>query len=170
MLGLESAVLPAVGAGPVPPLQKLDPFDRRIRALGLELAGSSPRVDRLSDIAVFAAVLCEIRRELLPMPLVNTADWTRRASTGADHASGAWLHGLCPDSLGSTRGRTRDGDQSPCAALASCSRSATSRQEDAWGMERRGSFRPRPLLRGNDSNVRPSGYEPDELPLLHPAT
>ena len=25
------------------------------------------------------------------------------------------------------------------------------------------------LLRGNDSNVRPSGYEPDELPLLHPA-
>ena len=26
-----------------------------------------------------------------------------------------------------------------------------------------------PLLRGNDSNVRPSGYEPDELPLLHPA-
>src|SRR5207245_11671441 len=70
MLGLESAVLPAVGAGPVPPPQKLDPFDRRIRALGLELAGSSPRVDRLSDIAVIAAVLCEIRRELLPMPLV----------------------------------------------------------------------------------------------------
>ena len=27
-----------------------------------------------------------------------------------------------------------------------------------------------PLLRGDDSNVRPSGYEPDELPLLHPAT
>lgn len=24
-------------------------------------------------------------------------------------------------------------------------------------------------MRGNDSNVRPSGYEPDELPLLHPA-
>ena len=27
-----------------------------------------------------------------------------------------------------------------------------------------------PLLRGDDSNVWPSGYEPDELPLLHPAT
>jgi hypothetical protein len=26
------------------------------------------------------------------------------------------------------------------------------------------------LLRGKDSNLRPSGYEPDELPLLHPAT
>jgi hypothetical protein len=26
-----------------------------------------------------------------------------------------------------------------------------------------------PLLRGDDSNVCPSGYEPDELPLLHPA-
>ena len=25
------------------------------------------------------------------------------------------------------------------------------------------------LLRGLDSNQRPSGYEPDELPLLHPA-
>ncbi len=25
-------------------------------------------------------------------------------------------------------------------------------------------------LRGTDSNRRPSGYEPDELPLLHPAT
>ena len=25
------------------------------------------------------------------------------------------------------------------------------------------------LLRGKDSNLRPSGYEPDELPLLHPA-
>ncbi len=25
-------------------------------------------------------------------------------------------------------------------------------------------------LRGADSNRRPSGYEPDELPLLHPAT
>src|SRR5436190_802251 len=25
-------------------------------------------------------------------------------------------------------------------------------------------------LRGKDSNLRPSGYEPDELPLLHPAT
>ena len=24
-------------------------------------------------------------------------------------------------------------------------------------------------LRGKDSNLRPSGYEPDELPLLHPA-
>jgi hypothetical protein len=24
-------------------------------------------------------------------------------------------------------------------------------------------------LRGTDSNRRPSGYEPDELPLLHPA-
>ena len=24
-------------------------------------------------------------------------------------------------------------------------------------------------LRGSDSNRRPSGYEPDELPLLHPA-
>ncbi len=24
-------------------------------------------------------------------------------------------------------------------------------------------------LRGWDSNPRPSGYEPDELPLLHPA-
>ncbi len=24
-------------------------------------------------------------------------------------------------------------------------------------------------LRGMDSNHRPSGYEPDELPLLHPA-
>jgi hypothetical protein len=27
-----------------------------------------------------------------------------------------------------------------------------------------------PWLRGMDSNHRPSGYEPDELPLLHPAT
>ena len=26
-----------------------------------------------------------------------------------------------------------------------------------------------PLLREKDSNLRPSGYEPDELPLLHPA-
>jgi hypothetical protein len=26
-----------------------------------------------------------------------------------------------------------------------------------------------PLLRERDSNARPSGYEPDELPLLHPA-
>ncbi len=25
-------------------------------------------------------------------------------------------------------------------------------------------------LRGKDSNLRPSGYEPDELPLLHPAS
>ena len=25
-------------------------------------------------------------------------------------------------------------------------------------------------LRGSDSNRRPPGYEPDELPLLHPAT
>ena len=25
------------------------------------------------------------------------------------------------------------------------------------------------LLRGRDSNPRPSGYEPDELPLLYPA-
>ena len=25
------------------------------------------------------------------------------------------------------------------------------------------------LLRERDSNARPSGYEPDELPLLHPA-
>ena len=25
------------------------------------------------------------------------------------------------------------------------------------------------LLREKDSNLRPSGYEPDELPLLHPA-
>jgi hypothetical protein len=24
--------------------------------------------------------------------------------------------------------------------------------------------------RGQDSNLRPSGYEPDELPLLYPAT
>ena len=24
-------------------------------------------------------------------------------------------------------------------------------------------------LRGKDLNLRPSGYEPDELPLLHPA-
>ncbi len=24
-------------------------------------------------------------------------------------------------------------------------------------------------LRGQDLNLRPSGYEPDELPLLHPA-
>ena len=28
----------------------------------------------------------------------------------------------------------------------------------------------RKKLRGYDSNVRPSGYEPDELPLLYPAT
>jgi hypothetical protein len=28
---------------------------------------------------------------------------------------------------------------------------------------------PGPLLREKDSNLRPSGYEPDELPLLHPA-
>src|SRR5216110_424975 len=28
----------------------------------------------------------------------------------------------------------------------------------------------RSWLRGADSNRRPSGYEPDELPLLHPAT
>jgi hypothetical protein len=28
----------------------------------------------------------------------------------------------------------------------------------------------RSWLRGTDSNRRPSGYEPDELPLLHPAT
>ena len=27
-----------------------------------------------------------------------------------------------------------------------------------------------PWLRGPDLNRRPSGYEPDELPLLHPAT
>ncbi len=26
-----------------------------------------------------------------------------------------------------------------------------------------------PLLRGKDSNLRPLGYEPNELPLLHPA-
>ena len=25
-------------------------------------------------------------------------------------------------------------------------------------------------LRGQDSNLRPLGYEPNELPLLHPAT
>ena len=25
-------------------------------------------------------------------------------------------------------------------------------------------------LRGQDLNLRPSGYEPDELPLLHPAS
>ena len=25
-------------------------------------------------------------------------------------------------------------------------------------------------LRGQDLNLRPSGYEPDEIPLLHPAT
>ena len=25
-------------------------------------------------------------------------------------------------------------------------------------------------LQGKDSNLRPSGYEPDELPLLHPAS
>ena len=31
-------------------------------------------------------------------------------------------------------------------------------------------FRSRSWLRGTDSNRRPSGYEPDELPLLHPAT
>src|SRR4051794_31509986 len=31
-------------------------------------------------------------------------------------------------------------------------------------------FRCRHWLRGTDSNRRPSGYEPDELPLLHPAT
>ncbi len=35
--------------------------------------------------------------------------------------------------------------------------SAGSSVEDLW-------------LRGTDSNRRPSGYEPDELPLLHPAT
>ncbi len=25
-------------------------------------------------------------------------------------------------------------------------------------------------VRGQDSNLRPSGYEPDKLPLLHPAS
>ena len=29
---------------------------------------------------------------------------------------------------------------------------------------------PGALLREEDSNFRPSGYEPDELPLLHPAS
>ena len=33
----------------------------------------------------------------------------------------------------------------------------------------RGSGKNRYWLRGKDSNLRPSGYEPDELPLLHPA-
>ena len=32
-----------------------------------------------------------------------------------------------------------------------------------------GSFGQDAWLRGTDSNRRPSGYEPDELPLLHPA-
>gem|GEM_PF-6363213 len=38
------------------------------------------------------------------------------------------------------------------------------------GKQKPGRRCPDSLLRGKDSNLRPSGYEPDELPLLHPAT
>src|SRR4051794_19722776 len=46
---------------------------------------------------------------------------------------------------------------------------APERQKETRPSERRVS-RSKVWLRGTDSNRRPSGYEPDELPLLHPAT
>ena len=39
----------------------------------------------------------------------------------------------------------------------------------ACNSNKKGGLFSRPKLRGKDLNLRPLGYEPNELPLLHPA-
>ncbi len=73
MVRLKSGPLAAIGAGPVPPPQELNPFDGRIRVRDAELAGSPSSVDALPDVAVVAAILSEIQREPFFVPFVVRA-------------------------------------------------------------------------------------------------
>src|SRR5205814_7552464 len=46
---------------------------------------------------------------------------------------------------------------------------ALSMNRTACNANKKGGLFSRPRLRGKDLNLRPLGYEPNELPLLHPA-
>jgi hypothetical protein len=70
MIGFEGIVSAAVGTGPVPFLEQLDPFQSPVRTLSAELARAASSVNGLPDVAVFAAVLREVRSEVLFVPLV----------------------------------------------------------------------------------------------------
>jgi hypothetical protein len=73
MIGFEGIVGAAVGTGPVPLLEELDPFHSPVRTLSAELARAASSVNGLPDVAVFAAVLREVRSEVLFVPLVIEA-------------------------------------------------------------------------------------------------
>ncbi len=62
--------------------------------------------------------------------------------------------------------RARRGDHDAFAALVDPDHPA---KKEPRVVGTRGSGMTSNWLRGKDSNLRPSGYEPDELPLLHPA-
>ena len=165
MVRLESAPLAAIRAGPVPPLQELDPFDSRVRARGANLASAPPGVDALPDVAVLAAVLSEIRRELFFVPFLIRAIrgrvLGRMAFAPATHRFTS-LRRICPYPFAGILATAVN-------VLVRHQRSLAGPHHRCKRSKKDTALIAASLLRGNDSNVRPSGYEPDELPLLHPA-
>ena len=166
MVGLESRPLAAIRASPVPPLQELNPFDSRVRASRAKFASAPSGVDALPDVAVLPSVLREVSRESFLVAFVMGPD-----------LSGVFAGMSLPPTPHRFPGPLRIAFDPVARVLASTfgvliwhgfevpgepTRSNRTQQKSAVP-------RAAPLLRGNDSNVRPSGYEPDELPLLHPA-
>jgi hypothetical protein len=98
------------------------------------------------------------------MAIVKSA---RLSTSDSEMKSVIQSSGLSSGATQPETGRPPGLDESWNMALAFRERAIPGCIEASLG---RGSGSRRLWLRGSDSNRRPPGYEPDELPLLHPAT
>ena len=160
------ARLPAIRTRPVPELKKPDPLDGRVRSRRPQFASMAASIGSLTDIAVFASVLRKIGGKSFLVAFVM-GPHLRGVLSGVSlppppHGFPGFLW-VAPHPLTAVLAPTfgvlmRHGGD----LAARQTRGNRTQQKSA-------ALAAALLLRGNDSNVRPSGYEPDELPLLHPA-
>ena len=159
--------LAAVSARPVPELKKPYPLDRRVRAPGSKLPSLPASSASLTRVTVFASVLRKVGGQPPLVAFVMRPD-IRGVFIGMSlppptHRLPGFLR-IALDPLAAVLtppfGVFIGHGPEVAAVLA---RGNRTQQKGA-------ALAAAPQLRGNDSNVRPSGYEPDELPLLHPAT
>ena len=171
MVGLQWRSDSAIRASRVVLRNERPPLLRGESAARQNFPRSTPCVDDLGNFGVRIPVLLEIDLLLLRVPILVSAIAGKTLLGIVRPPTAHGFFGVLPMSLG----RAFDvvaligaallwiGVRHACLVPKSGSRCNRTRTR------KHPSRSPGALLREKDSNLRPSGYEPDELPLLHPA-
>ena len=167
MVCLERSLTPAISAAAKPKPSERKPLRHRVPSGRCDLTGSPPSRESAPQVAVGPLILREVLRKRLAMASVVGARifvvFRRMSFPPPSHRGAGFIRIVTNPiaSIGATSLRILVGHRPRIPEHEE--------RANRTPRERSAAFRLRHLLRGADSNVRPLGYEPNELPLLHPA-